>query len=57
MSGLSHVFVFLCVFFHCSMSLRSSLRRQGVAGEKTVRYQDPEGDNKKGKHVGIQFEL
>jgi len=46
-SGLSHVFVFLCVFFHCSMSLRSSLRRQGVAGEKTVRYQDPEGDNTK----------
>lgn len=31
------------------MLLRSSLRRQGVAGEKTVRYQDPEGDRKKKK--------
>ncbi len=28
------------------MSLRSSLRRRGVAGEKTVRYQDPEGNKK-----------
>lgn len=37
---------FVCVF----VSFRSSLRRQGVAGEKTVRYRDPVGDGER-KHV------
>lgn len=45
--SLSRFFVCVCFFPHCSISLRSSLRRQGVAGEKTVRYRDPEGDRKK----------
>lgn len=48
MSGLSLTLI-VCFFSHCSISLRSSLRRQGVAGEKTVRYRDPEGDREKGK--------
>lgn len=42
---------FLCVrVCVCFVSFRSSLRRQGVAGEKTVRYRDPVGDGER-KHV------